>query len=56
MEYALEGSIAVGGAGITWLKNTLGALEKPEDSEQIARSVPDSAGQLISHGLLYPWT
>jgi len=41
----------VGGAGITWLKNTLGALEKPEDSEEIARSVPDAAGERCSFWL-----
>ena len=41
----------MGGAGITWLKNTLGALEKPEDSEEIASSVPDTAGK---HFQIFP--
>ena len=42
--YALEGSIAVGGSGVRWLRDNLGAIKSAEDSEAIAASVPDSAG------------
>lgn len=31
--YALEGSIAIAGAGISWLKDNLGAIKDPEDTE-----------------------
>ncbi len=43
--YALEGSIAVGGSGVRWLRDNLGAIRNAEDSEAVAASVPDSAGK-----------
>ncbi len=42
--FALEGSIAVAGAAVTWLKNNLGLFEKASDIERLAASVEDTAG------------
>ena len=40
--YALEGSVAVAGAVITWLRDNLKLITSSSQSEAIARSVPDS--------------
>lgn len=45
--YALEGSVFVCGAVIQWLRDELGLIEKASDSEEIARSVPDTNGVYI---------
>lgn len=37
--YALEGSVAVGGSALKWLKNNLNILKSAEESEQLAGSV-----------------
>jgi glycerol kinase len=42
--YALEGSIAIAGALVQWLRDNLGIIEKSEDIEPLARSVQDSGG------------
>lgn len=42
--YALEGSIAVTGAAIQWLRDQLGILDAAGDSEALAASVPDNGG------------
>jgi glycerol kinase len=42
--YALEGSIAVTGSLIQWLRDNLGFIEKAADVEQLALSVPDTGG------------
>lgn len=42
--YALEGSIAVTGAAIQWLRDQLGIIRDAAQSESLARRVPDSAG------------
>lgn len=42
--YALEGSVFVAGSLIQWLRDGLGLLETSAESEQLARSVPDSGG------------
>jgi glycerol kinase len=42
--YALEGSIFTTGAAIQWLRDELRILEHASQSEQLARSVPDSGG------------
>ena len=50
--YALEGAIAVAGAGISWLRDNLEVIETPEDSETVASSVPNTAGgQLVCNVL-----
>lgn len=43
-EYALEGSVFVGGAVVQWLRDGLGILQKSSDVEELARQVPDNGG------------
>ncbi len=43
-EYALEGSVFVGGAVIQWLRDGLEIIEKSSDVEVLANSVEDSGG------------
>ena len=45
--YALEGSIFMAGAGIQWLRNELGIVKSPLETEEMALSVPDTAGVYI---------
>jgi glycerol kinase len=42
--YALEGSIAITGALVQWLRDNLGLIEKSADVEILARSVEDNGG------------
>ena len=42
--YALEGSIAMAGALVQWLRDNLGLIEKSSDIETLARTVSDSGG------------
>jgi len=42
--FALEGSIAVTGAAVQWLRDNLGILRDAADSERLARSVRDAGG------------
>ena len=42
--YALEGSIAVAGAGVTFLTNNLGFVQKSSQITELAESVPDNGG------------
>lgn len=42
--YALEGSIAVTGSAVQWLRDQLGIIGAAEESETLARSVPDNGG------------
>jgi glycerol kinase len=42
--YALEGSIAIAGALVQWLRDNLGLIEKSSDVEALARSVEDNGG------------
>jgi len=42
--YALEGSIAITGALIQWLRDNLGMIEKSADVETLAKSVEDNGG------------
>lgn len=42
--YALEGSIFIAGAAIQWLRDELQILPSAQDSEFMARKVPDTAG------------
>jgi glycerol kinase len=42
--YALEGSIAVTGAAVQWLRDQLGIISGAADSEMLARSVDDTEG------------
>jgi glycerol kinase len=42
--YALEGSIAITGALVQWLRDNLGLIEKSADVERLALSVQDNGG------------
>jgi len=42
--YALEGSVFVAGAAIQWLRDELKIIRTSNESEALARSVPDSGG------------
>jgi len=42
--YALEGSVAIAGALVQWLRDNLGMLAKSSDVEPLARTVPDNGG------------
>ena len=42
--YALEGSIAIAGALVQWLRDNLGLIERATEVEALARTVDDSGG------------
>ena len=42
--YALEGSIYVGGSVVQWLRDGLGIIKSSAEVEELAASVPDSGG------------
>ncbi|GAA2485281.1 glycerol kinase GlpK [Terrabacter carboxydivorans] len=42
--YALEGSIAVTGSAVQWLRDQLGIIQGASHSESLARQVPDNGG------------
>jgi glycerol kinase len=43
-EYALEGSVFIGGAVVQWLRDGLGLIKQSADVESLAASVPDNGG------------
>ncbi|MCL4171422.1 UNVERIFIED_CONTAM: hypothetical protein GTU68_036317, partial [Idotea baltica] len=43
-EYALEGSIFIGGAVVQWLRDQLGIVNSAEEIEALARKVEDNGG------------
>ncbi len=44
LEYALEGSIFIGGAVVQWLRDNLRLIDASAEVESLARGVPDSGG------------
>jgi glycerol kinase len=46
-QYALEGSVFMGGAVVQWLRDGLSVLQTSADIEKLARSVPDSGGVVM---------
>jgi glycerol kinase len=42
--YALEGSVAITGALVQWLRDNLGLIERSSDIEALARTVSDNGG------------
>ncbi len=42
--YALEGSVAVTGSAVQWLRDGLGMIANAAETEPLARSVPDTGG------------
>ena len=43
-EYALEGSVFIGGAAVQWLRDGLGLIGSSAEVESLAASVPDNGG------------
>ncbi|MFZ4480842.1 MAG: glycerol kinase GlpK [Rhodoferax sp.] len=46
-EFAVEGSVFVGGAVVQWLRDGLHAISKSSEVQELARSVPDSGGVMF---------
>lgn len=44
VQYALEGSVAVTGALVQWVRDNLGLIEKSSDIESLAKTVEDNGG------------
>lgn len=44
VQYALEGSVAVTGALVQWVRDNLGLIEKSSDIEKLAETVEDNGG------------
>jgi glycerol kinase len=42
--YALEGSVAITGAAVQWLRDNLGLISSAAETETIAQQVPDAGG------------
>lgn len=47
MEYALEGSVFVGGAVIQWLRDEMRLIDHAAQSEEVAKNVSDTGGVYI---------
>ncbi len=47
VEYALEGSIFVAGASVQWLRDELKIIRDAEDTEYLAKKVPNSNGVYV---------
>jgi len=47
LEFALEGSVFVGGAAIQWLRDSLKIIASAPDVNALAASVPDSGGVVV---------
>jgi glycerol kinase len=57
-QYALEGSVFMGGAIVQWLRDGLGMIASAAEIEQLAASIPDSSGVMLVPaftGLGAPW-
>ena len=50
--YALEGSVAVAGAAVSWLKDSLGLVASAQELEALAGSVPDCGERARARGAL----
>jgi glycerol kinase len=46
-EYALEGSVFIGGAVVQWLRDGLGIIRSSAEVEALAASVPDTGGVFL---------
>ncbi len=56
--YALEGAVATGGVSVSWLRDGIGIIENPQDTETLATSVEDTGGVYFVpafSGLLAPY-
>ena len=58
VNYALEGSIFVGGSVVQWLRDGLGIIKSSSEVEELARTVPDNGGVFFVPaltGMGAPW-
>lgn len=58
VEYALEGSVFIGGAVVQWLRDELKLISTAAECDRLAESVPDAAGLFLVpafSGLGAPW-
>src|SRR5699024_5862564 len=46
-QYALEGSVFVGGAVVQWLRDKLGAIESSQHVESLTEAVDDAGGVIM---------
>ena len=46
-QFALEGSVFVGGAVVQWLRDGLGAIQSSAEVQALAESVPDNGGVMV---------
>jgi glycerol kinase len=46
-EYALEGSVFIGGAAVQWLRDELQLVRSAQELDELASSVPDAGGLFI---------
>ena len=46
-EYAIEGSVFIGGAVVQWLRDGLGLIAQPADIEALAATVTDNGGVIL---------
>ncbi len=46
-EFAIEGSVFVGGAVVQWLRDGLNAIQSSSEVQQLAQSVPDAGGVMM---------
>ncbi|PIA28975.1 hypothetical protein AQUCO_06400030v1 [Aquilegia coerulea] len=56
--YALEGSIAIAGAAVQWLRDSLGIIQSAGEIEELANKVENSGGVYFVpafNGLFAPW-
>lgn len=56
--YAIEGSVFVAGSVVKWLRDSLGLIASADETEALARSVPDNGGVYFVPaltGLGAPW-
>lgn len=56
--YALEGSIAIAGAAVQWLRDSLGIIRSASEIESLAKEVESSGGVYFVpafNGLFAPW-
>lgn len=47
VEYALEGSVFIGGASVQWLRDELGLVNEASDTEYFSRKVKDTGGVYV---------
>ncbi|HEY5906852.1 MAG TPA: glycerol kinase GlpK [Vicinamibacteria bacterium] len=47
LQYALEGSVFIGGAVVQWLRDGLGIIKTASETDALAATVPDSGGLVL---------